>query len=99
MVTAVIEGAEKSQSTTVHIKLTNKRNKNRGDHTRLTWYVKRNKLQEAISAIVGEEISLDGDDDYIELQGKEPKLHFGTSSIALKKQVKEDMYFIKLEVK
>ena len=52
IVTAMIKSEEKEHLTTVHIKLTSKRNKNQKDRTRLTWYVKREELQEAINAIV-----------------------------------------------
>ena len=100
VVTATIKNSEKSQPATVHIKLTSKRNKNRGDQARLTWYVNRKELQDAINAIVGENLTLEEESEYIELQGKGAvELRCGASSVTLKKQVTDDMYFIMVETK
>lgn len=84
----------------MHIKLTSKRNKNQKDRTRLTWYVKREELQEAINAIVDGSLILESDDEYIELQGKgEIELSCGAASVILKKQIKDDMYTIDVNLK
>lgn len=99
-VTATIESLDKSHPATVHIKLTNKRNKNRGDQTKLTWYVGRKALQEAIDTIIGEGTILDAGAEYIELQGKEKvALCCGTTSVILEKCMNDDMYSIKMEWK
>lgn len=98
--TAMIKSEEKEHLTTVHIKLTSKRNKNQKDRTRLTWYVKREELQEAINAIVDGSLILESDDEYIELQGKgEIELSCGAASVILKKQIKDDMYTIDVNLK
>lgn len=100
IVTAMIKSEEKEHLTTVHIKLTSKRNKNQKDRTRLTWYVKREELQEAINAIVDGSLILESDDEYIELQGKgEIELSCGAASVILKKQIKDDMYTIDVNLK
>lgn len=100
IVTAIIKSEEKEHLTTVHIKLTSKRNKNQKDRTRLTWYVKREELQEAINAIVDGSLILESDDEYIELQGKgEIELSCGAASVILKKQIKDDMYTIDVNLK
>lgn len=100
IVTAMIKSEEKEHLTTVHIKLTSKRNKNQKDRTRLTWYVKREELQEAINAIVDGSLILESDDKYIELQGKgEIELSCGAASVILKKQIKDDMYTIDVNLK
>ena len=100
IVTAMIKSEEKEHLITVHIKLTSKRNKNQKDRTRLTWYVKREELQEAINAIVDGSLILESDDEYIELQGKgEIELSCGAASVILKKQIKDDMYTIDVNLK
>ena len=100
IVTAMIKSEEKEHLTTVHIKLTSKRNTNQKDRTRLTWYVKREELQEAINAIVDGSLILESDDEYIELQGKgEIELSCGAASVILKKQIKDDMYTIDVNLK
>lgn len=100
IVTAMIESAGKNRPTTVHIKLTNKRNKNQKDRTKLTWYVKREDLQEAIKAVIDGSLTLESDAEYIELQGKgEIELSCGAASVILKKQIKDDMYFIDVNLK
>lgn len=100
IVTAMIESAGKNHPTTVHIKLTSKRNRNQKDRTRLTWYVKREELQEAINAVVDGSPTLESDAEYIELQGKgEIELSCGAASVILKKQIKDDMYSIDVNFK
>ena len=96
----MIESAGKNHPATVHIKLTSKRNRNQKDRTRLTWYVKREELQEAINAIVDGRPTLESDAEYIELQGKgEIELSCGAASVILKKQIKDDMYSIDVNLK
>lgn len=100
IVTATIEASERSYPTTVHVKLTSKRNKNRGDQTKLTWYISRKALQEAIDAIVGEDLTLEAGTEYIELQGKEEvEVSCGTASIILRKHLKDETYKIKCELR
>lgn len=96
-VTATIEGPAKSHSITMHIKLTNNRNKNRDDKTKLTWYICRADLQKAIDALIGENHDLEPGPDYIEFRGKDAvELHCGSSSVILKKQVQDNMFSLKL---
>lgn len=98
LVTATIKDSEKGYPITVHIKLTSNRNKNRKEQEKLTWYIKRQELQETISTIVGEAFTLDIRDEYVELPGKSAvELSSGTSSVILKKHVEDKMYALKLE--
>lgn len=98
IVTATIEDSEKGYPITVHIKLTSNRNKNREEQEKLTWYIKRQELQEIISTIVGETFTLDIVDEYVELPGKSAvELSSGAFSVILKKCVEDKMYVLKLE--
>ena len=98
IVTATIEGDEKSYQTDVHIKLTSKREKNRKDQAKLTWYVSRHVLQKALDEIIGGDLTLDAGDEYIELQGKgKVRLNYGDDHIILQKYIDDDKYFIKVE--
>lgn len=57
-------------------------------------------IQEAINAIVDGSLILESDDEYIELQGKgEIELSCGAASVILKKQIKDDMYTIDVNLK
>lgn len=98
IVTATIEDSEKGYPITVHIKLTSSRNKNREEQEKLTWYIKRQELQEMIGTITGEAFTLDIRDEYVELPGKDPvELSNGVYSVILKKYVEDKMYALKLE--
>ena len=97
---ATLVAAEKTCPLIVHIKLTSDRNKNRGDQKRLTWYVKREELQEAIAEIYGEHFELNAPNDYVELLGKGvTELSSGSSVIVLKKEINENAYEIEMTMK
>lgn len=96
----MVEGADKHYATTVHIKFTNNRNKNQKEQHRLTWYIKQNELQKAINSIFDGDYELEEESEYIELLGKaEIELRCGSSTVALKKQVKNGEYTIRLNLK
>lgn len=97
-VTAAIESDGKEYPITVYIKLTSSRNKNREDQEKLTWYIKRQKLEEIISTIVGEVFELDHENEYVELLGKNAvALESGTFVACLKKHIEGKTYTLKLE--
>lgn len=101
-VTVMVEGADKYYATTAHIKFTNnrKKNQNKKEQPRLAWYVRQNELQEAINSIFDGEYELEEKSEYIELLGKaEIELRCGSSIVALKKQVKNGEYTIRLNLK
>ena len=101
-VTVMVEDADKHYATTAHIKFTNDRKKNQSkkEQPRLAWYVKQNELQEAINSIFDGEYELEEKSEYIELLGKaEIELKCGSSIVALKKQVKNGEYTIRIKLK
>ena len=99
MVTVTIKSPEKSYLTTMYVKLTSSRAKNRKEQIKLTWYISRDTLQKAIDEIVGSGHNLKSETDFIELQGKkETKLTCEGISVILKKQLQDGMYLINLEL-
>lgn len=99
IVTAVIEVPGKHHPITMYIKLTSDRNKNHRERAKLTWYVRRIELQEAINVLIGEHHDLKSESDFIELQGKgATELNCCLSSIILQKEVQDNIYSLKLSV-
>lgn len=66
----VLEAEEKQATVAMHVKLTNNRKKNQKDRRKLAWYVSSDALQNAITEILGTEIKLTGEQEYVALPQK-----------------------------
>lgn len=98
----VLETNEKHTTVAMHVKLTNSRKKNQKDRRRLAWYVPSGELQNAVAELLGTEIKLAHDQEYVELTEKTKNtLHCENGTIELEKRTQDGCCFatVKADIK